>query len=235
MKIISFNSLVLLILLAGCSKESSDDIIEPEPITIISYPDSTDNDSGNSEEDNGITNDEQNLLVNGGLEEWGSFWMPEMLQGWSLPTNDYVIKDHSIVYEGQFSARMQSKEKGETARLEQVIPVTPQKKIRLRFRYYIKQWKDKGARTYCYFRTRAAESSSISSGVLEQFYGKPTYYIIRGGGYGLTFFPHDLNKWITFDEIIEVPPTATYFAFGINSYFGTTLYIDDCWITNVMN
>ena len=38
-----------------------------------------------------------------------------------------------------------------------------------------------------------------------------------------------------FDETIEVPPSANYFAFGINSYYGTTIYVDDCWVTNVAN
>jgi hypothetical protein len=68
---------------------------------------------------------------------------------------------------------------------------------------------------------------------LKYFYDDDTYHILRGGGYGLTYLPHKLNVWLQFDEIIEVPPTAYYFEFGINSYCGTTIYVDDCHITNV--
>ena len=175
-------------------------------------------------------NIDENLLKNGGLEEWSSFWTPEMPKHWSLPSNEFVKRNKTIVFEEFFSAKMQSEESGKTARLEQVIKVTPNEKIRIRFHYYVEQWKSKGARTYCYFRTRAAESSNISSEELKSFYGQNNYYIIRGGGYGLTYLPHNLNVWKTFDETIEVPPTATYFAFGINSYYGTTIYIDNCWI-----
>ena len=39
--------------------------------------------------------------------------------------------------------------------------------------------------------------------------------------------------WQTFDETIVVLPTAHYFVFGVNSYFGTTIYVDDCWVTEV--
>lgn len=97
----------------------------------------------------------------------------------------------------------------------------------------MEQWKSKGARTYCYFRTDAAETYNISADELQAFYGKEQYYIIRGGGYGITYFPHDLNVWQTFDETVEVPPTAHYFVFGVNSYYGTTIYVDDCWVTDV--
>lgn len=34
-----------------------------------------------------------------------------------------------------------------------------------------------------------------------------------------------MNVWQTFDETVEVPPTAHYFVFGVNSYFGTTIYV----------
>lgn len=214
----------LLILLVGCEKQKYEDFVEPEPdpINIISYPDADDIDEG------------QNLLVNGGLEEWESFWL-EMPKGWSIPSNTYVKRDYSVHFEGECCAKMQSLEKGKTARLEQKIQVTPNRKIRIRFHYAITQWKDKGARTFCYFRTRSAESSTISAEALNYFYDTYTLRIIRGGGYGLTYFPHELNKWLTFDETIEVPPSANYFAFGINSYYGTTIYVDDCWVTNVAN
>lgn len=230
-----FALLIILLLFAGCNKEKYEDFTEPEPINTLYYSDSDDNGSNGNDnnEKNQNSNNEKNLLKNGGLEEWEGFWTPDMPKGWSLPSNDYVKRNYSAVYEGKCSAIMRSLEKGKTARLEQAIPVTPQQKIRIRFHYAVTQWKDKGARTFCYFRTRAAEASSISAGVLQLFYDEPTYRIIRGGGYGLTYFPHELNKWLSFDETIEVPPTATYFAFGINSYYGTTLYVDDCWIIDV--
>lgn len=43
----------------------------------------------------------------------------------------------------------------------------------------------------------------------------------------------ELNIWQTFDETITVPPTANYFVFGINSYQGTTIYVDDCSVVSV--
>lgn len=192
----------------------------------------TDTESDNEGNSRGNST-EQNLLVNGGLEEWSTFITPEMPKGWSLPHNLFVKQNRTIVCEGCSSAKMQSNEKGETARLEQKIMVIPHEMLKIRFRYYIEKWKSKGARTYCYFRTDAAEKYNISADELESFYGKDTYYIIRGGGYGLTYFPHELNVWQTFDETIEVPPTANYFVFGINSYYGTTIYVDDCWVIDV--
>lgn len=215
----------LLILLAGCDKQKYEDFVEPEPdpINIISYSE------GNEDIDEG-----QNLLVNGGLENWtlSPYNMPNY---WLCHNNYNVKRDYKVVCEGRYSAKMQSLEKGSTARIDQVVPVTPNTKIRIRFHYAITQWKDKGARTFCYFRTRSAESSTISAEALNYFYDTYTLRIIRGGGYGLTYFPHELNKWLTFDETIEVPPSANYFAFGINSYYGTTIYVDDCWVTNVEN
>lgn len=182
--------------------------------------------------DNGSISEEQNLLTNGGLEEWMNFNVPEMPKGWSLPSNEFVRQNRIIVYEGGSSAKMQSLIKGNTARLEQAIPVEPNSKIRIRFHFYIEQWKPKGARTYCYFRTYAAKSSNISAKDLETIYDKDTYHIIRGGGYGLTYFMDSLNVWQTFDETIAVPDSATYFAFGINSYYGTIIYIDDCLVSS---
>ena len=172
-------------------------------------------------------------MTNGGLEEWTRFWTPEMPNGWSLPSNEYVKQNRDVICEGKSSAKMQSAESGKTARLEQIVQVSPNQKIRIRFRYHIEKWKSKGARTYCYFRTRAAEASNISADELQSFYDKNTYYIIRGGGYGKTYFSNTSNVWQTFDEVIIVPPAATYFAFGINSYYGTIIYVDDCWVTNM--
>ena len=178
---------------------------------------------------------EVNLLENGGLEEWSNvFWSPyDFIEGWFCHNNDNVKKESKIVIEGKSSAKMQSQKTSSTARIDQRIAVSPGHKIRIRFSYYVGQWKSKGARTYCYFRTEAAEKYNISADELKTFYGNEQYYIIRGGGYGKTYFSHDLNVWQTFDETVEVPPTAHYFIFGINSYNGTTIYIDDCWVTDI--
>ena len=63
---------------------------------------------------------------------------------------------------------------------------------------------------------------------------QPNKVLGYGGGYGKTYLPSDLNVWQTFDETVEVPPTAHYFVFGVNSYFGTTIYVDDCWVMDVI-
>lgn len=187
------------------------------------------NDGGNSDEDR----NEYNLLTNGDLETWVTFWTPERPKGWSLPSNEYVKRNSAVVYSGSFSAKMQSLKSGETARLEQKIEVKPGNRIRIRFHFFIEQWKAKGARTYCYFRTNAAEKYNIPTGDLKEFYGEDAYRVIRGGGYGLTYFPSNTNIWQAFDETVDVPPTATWFVFGINSYYGITIFIDDCWILDV--
>ena len=87
----------LLILLVGCEKQKYEDFVEPEPdpINIISYPDADDIDEG------------QNLLVNGGLEEW-SFFSDNMPEHWLCHNNYNVRKDFKVVYEGHCSAKMQS-------------------------------------------------------------------------------------------------------------------------------
>ena len=225
---------LLSIVFVACETYDFNEPTKVETETGNTNNDSNSNDGSNtSNENKNDDNDNiegENLLKNGGLEEWSSFWTPEMPDEWSLPSNAYAKQNRSIVYEGYSSAKMQSQEKGNTARLEQEVQVTPREIIRIRFHYFVEQWKAKGARTYCYFRTRSAESSTISADELKAFYDKKTYYIIRGGGYGLTYLPHDLNVWQVFDETIEVPPTATYFVFGVNSYYGTTIYIDDCWV-----
>jgi hypothetical protein len=220
--------IITLALFSSCEKQEYEEVKEDVKFAFAA----TDTESDNEGNSRGNST-EQNLLVNGGLEEWSTFITPEMPKGWSLPHNLFVKQNRTIVCEGCSSAKMQSNEKGETARLEQKIMVIPHEMLKIRFRYYIEKWKSKGARTYCYFRTDAAEKYNISADELESFYGKDTYYIIRGGGYGLTYFPHELNVWQTFDETIEVPPTANYFVFGINSYYGTTIYVDDCWVIDV--
>ena len=193
------------------------------------------------EDDNGPINDtippvEENLLLNGGLEQWidpQTADLYDVPEHWFRHNNLNVRKNTTIVSEGIYSAKMESLETGSTARVDQRVPVTPGSRIRIRFSYYVEQWKSKGARTYCYFRTAAAEAYNIPASDLKEFYGKDAYYIIRGGGYGLTYLPHDLNVWQTFDETIEVPPTANYFVFGVNSYHGTIIYVDDCYVIEV--
>ncbi len=173
-----------------------------------------------------------NILENGGLEEWISLpnFYYDVPTDWLAHNNNNVKKNNKTKYEGNYSARMKSLESGSTARVDQLIPVTPGDKIRIRYKYYVEQWKENGARTYCYFRTKSTESSNISISELREFYTDDEYYIIRGGGYGKKYLPHSLNKWLTFDEIITVPPTAKYFVFGVNSYYGTTIYVDDCFV-----
>ncbi len=206
----------------GCARDEYDDNTNINDSVI-------NNDGGGEVPD---VSEVQNLLMNGGLEIWDSSVVAKP-EGWSVSNNGFVRRDSTIVSEGTLSAKMMSEESGNTARLEQLIPVTPGQKIRIRFSYYIEQWKSKGARTYCYFRTRKAAASNLSADELHAFYSDAEYYIIRGGGYGLTYFPHELDVWQTFDETITVPPTANYFVFGINSYQGTTIYVDDCSIVSV--
>ena len=233
--------LVAIALYASCTR---DDYVPPETgqTPQEEIVDSIITDSIPIEEDdNGPINDtippvEENLLLNGGLEQWidpqtaDSYDIPEH---WFRHNNLNVRKNTTIVSEGIYSAKMESLETGSTARVDQRVPVTPGSRIRIRFSYYVEQWKSKGARTYCYFRTAAAEAYNIPASDLKEFYGKEAYYIIRGGGYGLTYLPHDLNVWQTFDETIEVPPTANYFVFGVNSYHGTIIYVDDCYVIEV--
>ena len=218
--------LVILSTMTSCEKEESISDEELGEAVLMPSQEDINPDSRSSSE-------EQNLLKNGGLEKWGSVMVPHWPNDWSLPSNNYAKCDNKVVYEGRFSAKMQSQEPGETARIEQRIEVSPGQKLRIRFHYYVEQWKSKGARTYCYFRYDSAEKYTISADDLQAFYGKANYYIIRGGGYNLTYFPHDLKIWQTFDETIEVPPTAKYFLFGINSYYGTTIYVDDCYVIDV--
>lgn len=221
---------VLIFLCVGCGKDDNDELSPKNTTTQdeTGRDNGNDNTSGDAEE----KIDGPNLLTNGNLEKWGAtMWgLGNWPSGWSLPSNDYINKDESVVFEGVYSAKLQSLEKGVTARVEQKIQVNPQSKIRIIFHYFISQWKSNGARTYCYFRTASAEKYNISTDVLQSFYGEKTYRIIRGGGYGLTYFPAQLNTWQVFDETIEVPPTATYFVFGVNSYYGTTIYVDDCYV-----
>lgn len=170
-----------------------------------------------------------NLLENSSFENI-VFMEDNIFKGWSCHNNNNVVRSHDFAYEGKYSAKMSSQETGSTAIVNQVIEVVPNSVIRIRHHYYISQWKDKGARMYCYFRERHAESSTLSNDYLKEFYDTKTMRIIRGGGYNLTYFPHSLNQWLLFDETITVPPDANYFVFEIHSFYGTTIYVDDCFV-----
>lgn len=243
--------LVMSGLLISCGTDEFDEPIKIESDKTNKEPYSTSNEEvNNTNEDNSDENNTgdqntsennlgenkeegQNILKNGGLEEWLSYTTNGIPKNWLFHNNYNVEKNWKVVFEGKYSAKMQSKETGSTATIGQSVLVEPGSTIRIRFHFYVEQWKSNGARTYCYFRTRAAEVSTISADELKAFYDKSTYYIIRGGGYGLTYLPHELNVWQLFDEKIKVPPTATYFVFGINSYYGTTIYVDDCCVTEL--
>ncbi len=173
-----------------------------------------------------------NLLKNGGLEDWEvvPIGMYDYIIDWLPHNNGNVKMEWVTVCEGKRSAKMKSLKTGSSARVDQCIPVIPGDRIRIRFNYFVEQWKTNGARTYCYFRTKAVESSTIPTDELKAFYSDNDYYVIRGGGYGIKYLPHSTGIWQTFDETIVVPPTANYFVFGVNSYYGTTIYIDDCYV-----
>lgn len=213
--------LFAVLLITGCMREENDNAVSNQ----ISIAD----DSVIVEEVEG-----PNLMINGGVEDWTIMYNGiNLIDYWLAHNNNNVKMDWHVVYEGHYSAKMESIESGETARIDQVVQVTPGSKIRIRFKYYVKKWQENGSRTYCYFRTSAAESSVIPISELREFYSDDEYYIIRGGGYGLKYLPHTLNKWITFDQTIMVPPTANYFVFGVNSYYETTIYVDDCYVGEV--
>lgn len=190
---------------------------------------STDSTFNNEEPNDNIVG--ENILQNGSVEKW-EMVACEHPTKWLLPSGNCnkVTRNQDVVHEGLYSAKMNVIEKGTTARVSQMIKVTPKSKIRIRFHYYVEQWKTNGARTYCYFRTGPQESTNISIEELRSIYSTAEYYIIRGGGLGKTYLPHNLMTWQVFDETISVPPNANYFEFGINSYLGTIVYVDDCYV-----
>lgn len=217
---------IIILLLVGCTVD--DITISSEQPTIDSVDSLPNSDADSIPEDN--------LLLNNGVEKWNMDFC-EYPDKWLLPHGycNKVTRNKNIVYEGLYSAKMKALESGVTARISQLVKITPGCKIRIRFNYYVEQWKTNGARTYCYFRTGTAENTSISIGDLRKIYSNDEYYIFRGGGYGKAYLPHTLNTWLVFDETITVPPDANYFEFGINSYFGTIVYVDDCYVINVDN
>ena len=178
---------IIILLLVGCTRD--DGTVSPNQPATDSMPNDIDSISG------------ENLLLNNGVEKWEMDYC-EYPENWLLPHGycKKVTRNNSIVFEGKYSAKMKSSESGVTARIAQLIKVTPGCKIRIRFNYYVVQWKTNGARTYCYFRTGHQESTNI-----------------------------------VFDETITVPQNAKYFEFGINSYYGTIIYVDDCYIGEYKN
>ncbi|MBO4564126.1 MAG: hypothetical protein J5720_01675 [Bacteroidaceae bacterium] len=225
--------LLMSVLLVSCTTDDPAELIETEINNNTNSEDNCTTNYNNNDNDNTTNLDsveKKNLLRNGGLEDWNTITRYDILNYWLCHNNFNVTRNYKVVFEGKYSAKMQSTQTGSTATVDQCIPVEPSSRIRIRFHYYVEQWKDKGARTYCYFRTQSAEVSTISADELKALYDKNTYYIIRGGGYGLAYLPHNLSVWQVFDETIQVPPTATYFVFGVNSYYGTTMYVDDCWV-----
>ncbi len=198
----------------GCTRDDS--INSPDQSTTDGTP-------------NGIAG--ENLLLNNSVEEWDYNCCEHPLY-WLFPSGDCdkVTRNNRIVFKGQYSARMKPLKSGVTARIAQLIKVTPGCKIRIRFNYYVEKWRSNGARTYCYFQTGHQEATSISIADLRSIYSNDEYYVFRGGGYGKAYLPHTENTWLVFDEIITVPPTANYFEFGINSYYGTIIYVDDCYV-----
>ena len=223
-----YNKSILLVLflfacslIVGCAQE---DIEIPRQQSYVNNND----DSGNE------VCYGPNLMQNGGLEEWG-YALTQYLNpiGWLPHNNNNVTRDHKTKYEGKYSAKLCSIKRGSTARIDQVVPVTPGEKIRIYFKYYVEQWETNGARTYCYFRTGPAENTTMSISELREIYTNDEYYVIRGGGFGKMYLPHTLKEWLVFDEIITVPPMAKNFVFGVNSYYGTTLYVDDCYVVEI--
>lgn len=218
--------LIFCLVVASCTIDEDRINSEQQPI-----------DSVDSLPSNDISNDSiigENLLLNNGVEKWDMDFC-EYPDKWLIPHGycNKVTRNREIVLEGQYSAKMKALESGVTARIAQLVKITPGCRIRIRFNYYVEQWKTNGARTYCYFRTGAAENTSISISNLREIYTNDEYYIFRGGGYGKAYLPHTPYTWSVFDETITVPSNANYFEFGINSYLGTIIYVDNFYVVDV--
>ena len=141
--------LVAIALYFSCTR---DDYVPPETglTTQEEINDSIINDSiPISGDDNDTIHDTiplvaENLLLNGGLEQWVDPLMVapyDVPEHWFIHNNLNVRKNNTIVSEGIFSAKMESLETGSTARVDQRVPVTPGSRIRIRFSYYVEQWK----------------------------------------------------------------------------------------------
>lgn len=176
-----------------------------------------------------------NLLTNGNCERWTSSMFTgnsSYLDGWSMKENhSSLFKESEVVYEGKYAAKLCTPKSGITAFISQKVSVSPGHRLRIFFRYYLEHGSGNNARTYCYFRENS--NSNISVDKLDTFYDDKTLNIIRGGGYGLSRFPSETGVWKTFDYVITTPAIAYYFVFEIRSYFGTTIYVDDCYVIDL--
>ena len=122
-------TLLCICLLVGCGKEENEYYTEPDPTPKDSiYNSGTDDneaDNRNNNKNNGdkanTNNTGQDLMINGGLEKWIPLVSYDMPENWLCHNNYNVRKDHTIVYEGKWSAKMQSLEKGSTATIDQNI------------------------------------------------------------------------------------------------------------------
>ena len=173
---------------------------------------------------------EQNLLINGNCENWTTINKPSLLNGWSLHNYNYTFLEYNTVYEGKYSVKLSTQFKGKTATLSQRVEVVPGHRIRIAHHYLIEESTGNSARMYCYFQTTL--NRNIPNDILKNYFDAKTIKIIRGGGYGMTSFPIETNQWKAFDYSITVPPTAHYFVFEIHSYYGTTIYIDNCFVVD---
>lgn len=153
--------------------------------------------------------------------------------GWSLREHyGSIIREGNRVCEGKYAVRMSSLRVGLTASISQKIRVMAGHNLRIRFHYYIEEpCTGTKPRMYCYFRD--GNLQNISNEVLSTFYDEATWGIIRGGGYGLSYFPLEYNDWKLFDYVIQVPTIADYFVFEIHTYAGTIMYVDDCWVVDL--
>ena len=176
-----------------------------------------------------------NLLENGNCENWtnGLTGLYHYLEGWSLRDHHgSIFQEYDKVYEGMYAVRMSSPQTGITASVSQKIKVLSGHNLRIRFHYYIeKTCTGTKPRMHCYFSEEGA--GTISDDVLSTFFDEGTWGIIRGGGYGLSYFPLNYGEWELFDYTIQVPAIADYFVFEIHSYAGTTMYVDDCWVVDI--
>lgn len=170
-----------------------------------------------------------NLLTNGSCEKWAA---TSYLSGWSMVENkESVFQEDEITYEGLYSAKLCSPQKGITAFISQKVHVAPGHRIRICHHYLMKYLSGNGAKMYCYFRESG--STNISNSTLDTFYDDNTLKIIRGGGYGIAQFSDTAGEWQSFDYTIRVPAIANYFVFEIHSYAGTVFYVDDCYVIDI--
>ena len=83
----------LLILLVGCEKQKYEDFVEPEPdpINIIPYTEKEEEGEGERED----IDEGQNLLINGGLENWNL--SPYNMPNYWLCHNNYNVSSTKLI------------------------------------------------------------------------------------------------------------------------------------------